>query len=162
MRPPIQSEKHIVQVTPTTVAASAIGKILVLEAKQLADVTTAPADVRAGAIVKAVYLEFWATSDDATQSSLIWCVYKKPTGAGNMTFAQLNALNAFDGKQNVLLTGQGLVAPNTQLPTPIFRGWVKIPKGKQRMGLGDQLNVNVAGIANGGTFCGLAIYKAYF
>ncbi len=162
MRPPINSEKHIVQVTPTTVAAAAIGKILVLDAKQLPDVTLVASDVRAGAVVKAVYLEFWATSDDSTQSSLIWCFYKKPQGAANMTFAQLNALHTFDGKNKVLLTGQGLVSASGGLPTPIFRGWVKIPKGMQRMANGDQLNVNVAGIANGGTFCGLAIFKAYF
>ncbi len=79
-----------------------------------------------------------------------------------MTFAELNGMQGFLGKNTVLMSGQGLVPPNTQHPMTIFKGWVKIPKGKQRIALGTQLEIVVSSITNGITMCGLFIYKEYF
>ncbi len=164
MRAVINSVKHIVQTTPTTVVAGAVGKITIAEGKALADIDTvlSTTELRAGAVVKAVYCEIWITGDGTEQSSATWVFRVRPPGEGNMTFAEINALHGFLGKNTVLFTGQGLVPPNTQHPMSIFKGWIKIPKGKQRIPLGGQLEIVISSITNGVTFCGLQIYKEYY
>ncbi len=162
MRPVINSLKHIIQTTPQTTAAAAVGKITICEGVALADVTTAAEKVRAGAVVKAVYCELWITGDGTEQSSATWLFRVRPPGEGNMSFAEANAMNAFIGKNTILQSGQGILPPNTQHPMSIFKGWIKIPKGKQRIALGTQLEIVTSSITNGHVVCGLFIYKEYF
>ncbi len=80
------------------------------------------------------------------------------------TAGQIAALHDYANKKNILFTAQGLVTPTDGGQVPVLRGWYKIPKGKQRFGLGDRLfltirNNNAAAIDI--NFCGLAIYKEY-
>ncbi len=160
MRPIISSRKHIVQRSPSTVAVTAIGLQTICEAVAPADVNL-NTEVEEGTVVKAVYCQYWMTSDDAAQSSVMCILEKVPAGATAMTFAQSQALDSYPNKKNVLQTMQGLVSTTTGTPTPVIHGWFKIPKGKQRMGLGDKINLNFVGIANGATYCGVSIYKSY-
>lgn len=163
MRAQINSVKHIVQITPTTVLAGAVGKITIAEGLEVQDIPVANVDnVRAGAHVKAVYCELWITGDGTEQSSSTWIFKKRQAGDGNMTFGEINAMQGFLGKNQILMSGQGIVPPNTQHPMSIFKGWVKIPKGKQRIALGDQLEIVVSSITNGIVMCGLFIYKEYY
>ncbi len=104
----------------------------------------------------------WTTSDDATQGSVITALQKKPANAGNMTAAQIADLDTYAGKQDIFEIHQGLVAPNIQSGTPIMRHWVKIPRGKQRFGLGEQLVFNILGQSEGATSCGFFIYKEQY
>ena len=88
---------------------------------------------------------------------------KYPSGLATATFTEMTNLTTWDGKKNILYTTQGL-ASNDGVGNPIavMRGWFKIPKSKQRFGLGDSLQLQ---IASRGTddikFCGVAIYKEY-
>ncbi len=161
MRPVIHAEKHIVQQSLATVASGALTVINIAIGKQ----TVAPATAihcREGSTVSAIYIEMWITSDDAAQGSVIVTLERRSGGLGAMTAADSAALDGYDNKKNVLHTFQGLVGPNVQPAMPAIRGWFKIPKGKQRMGIEDIFVLNIHGQSNGAAFCGFFVYKEQY
>ncbi len=161
MRAPIHSQKHMVQWTLTTIGTlgtmvsetflTAVGPTL----------NNLPSEVVEGALVKAVFVELWITSDDTAGSSFVITLEKQPGAGGAMDYAESIALDDYANKKNILYTTMGLVGPNDEVPTPIIRQWFKIPKGKQRMGLTDRLKLNISAITNGINYCGFATYKEY-
>ncbi len=163
MRAPIHSKKHINQISQSTVAQAAVGNTTLIRAVE--PQSTLPSEVEEGAIVKACYVEFWVSQDSASVvGSYTVALSKDPGGSSGMTAANLAALHDYTNKKNILFTGQGLLTPNDGGQVPVLRGWYKIPKGKQRFGLGDILRVSIRN--NNSTaidinFCGLAIYKEY-
>ena len=159
MRPRVNTDKHIVQFSLGATASGAITKL------KLAESVAAPAaadECRIGSIITAIYIEMWITSDDAAAGTAICTFQKKPPGAANMSTADSAALNAYVGKSTVFETHMGLLGPNVQVPIPVFKHWLKIPKGKQRMELGAQLVLNLHGQSNGLSFCGFVIYKEQY
>ncbi len=159
MRPPINSRKHIGQVSVTTVAAGALSVVTIANAKDIR--TTTNTDVIVGAEIKAVFVEMWVTSDDAAQGSTTVSL-EKIVGAGpGMTFANSQNMNDYGNKNNIFYVTQGLTPPNVQSGIPFIRQWFKIPKGKRRMALNDFLVLNISGITNGANFCGFFTYKEY-
>ncbi len=160
MKSPIHSVKHIVNLTPTTAASGTIAIVNFAVAVVSPDANTS-IEVVEGSVIKAVYLEFWFTGDDAVQGSMHGYFEKVPSGAPNMTFTQAANMTGYPNKNNVFISAQGLTPPNIQAGIPFFRGWIKIPKGKQRFALGDKLNLNWTGITDGTVCCGLVIYKEY-
>ncbi len=160
MKASIQSRKHIVQESVFTVAlgATTTKNVAVAVERTIANTVT---EVVEGATIKAIFLEFWITSDDAAQGSCSITLEKRSSGAGAITFAEAQALDSYANKKNILYFTQGLSPPNVQSGIPFVRGWFKIPKGKQRFGLGDILAINFTGITNGANICGMAIYKEY-
>ncbi len=161
MRPIIQSRKHLVQTTPTTTAAGVNTVIELVVAKQ--DPTdTSATNVPVGAVIKAIYLEYWYTSNSSSVGSAVTSIEKVPgSGDASMANADANTLHTYDNKRGILETHQGLLPTNVGNPIPMFRNWVKIPKGKQRFALNDRLNLNFNSIAEGTKVCGIAIFKSY-
>ncbi len=159
VRATINSEKHIVQKTLATTALGAIANLIIVEA---AVAPSAAQDIRVGAIVKAVWIEFWVTSDDTGQGSFTWSIEKRPGGNTAMTYANSIALNSYANKKNILKSGMGLTAGTGDNPAAFMRELILIPKGKQRFGLTDKLYLNVSGISNGINTCGFMIFKEYF
>ncbi len=131
----------------------------------LADVVSVPAggndDVLEGSTIKAVYIEMWIQSDAVTKGTATLTFEKKPAGVAVMTAAQSADLNDYVNKRNVFEIHMGLTPDLASNPVPFFKGWYKIPKGKQRMALGDRLMLNVNGITTGAVGCGFALYKEY-
>ncbi len=160
MRPRVHTEKHIKQQSLLAVAGGAITNIGIATA--VAVPTSAVLEVREGCTISAVYVEIWITGDDAVQGTAIVSLEKVPAGATNMTAAQSAALNAYPNKRNVFHVQMGLTPPNTQYPMASIKGWFKIPKGKQRMALGDELVLNIHGQSDGVSACGVFIYKEQF
>ncbi len=164
MLAPINSNKHYVHLTNTAIASGANINI------EHVDSVVAPAsanakDVEEGSIVKAVHIEYWiignGTVTDTTQFALI--VLKLPGGIPDMTYAETLNLGAYANKKNILFTSQGVInafRDGTQA-IPIIRNWVLIPKGKQRMGLGDRIVTVFAATGVAIRICGLATYKEY-
>ncbi len=115
--------------------------------------------------MKACYVEFWVSQDSASVvGSYTVILLKDPGGNAVPTTGNLAALHDYDNKKNILFTAQGLLTPNDGGQVPVLRGWYKIPKGKQRMGLGDTMRITIRN--NNATaidinFCGLVIYKEY-
>ncbi len=162
MKPPINSVKHIVQRSLVTIDTGTILNIGVAAADELPDSSS---KVRIGATIKAVYVELWyigSSSQPVTQTS---CLEKNVAGAPVMTHAEAQVLHDYPNKKNLYYTTQGIVGDANTNPAPLVRGWFKIPKGKQRFGLGDNLTFNIAALgeaANDLEVCGLFIYKEYF
>ncbi len=139
-----------------------VGTVL---AEALEGPSTTPSVIEEGAIVKSCYVEFWVSQDSATTvGSYTFILLKNPGGNANPLTGDLAALHDYDNKKNILFTAQGLLTPNDGGQVPVLRGWYKIPKGKQRFGLKDRLQVFIRNnnpSAIDVNFCGLAIFKEY-
>ncbi len=159
MKAIIHSNKHYVQQSRSQVGATAAANldiILAVEPELVSDVD----EVTEGAVIKAVFVEMWLL-DSGNDGSFIVILSKDVSGLGAIGFANANALGGFTNKKNVLYVTQGL-SPNNGVgnPVPIIRQWFKIPKGKQRFGLGDKLRLTIANNgANDLEFCGFFTYK---
>jgi len=161
LRPVIKTKKHIVQISQSTVGQALAVNIDILQAVEATSST--PDKIEEGAIVKACYVEFWVSQDSASTVGSYTCIlYKNPGSNASALTGDLAALHDYDNKKNIFFTGQGLLTPNDGGQVPVLRGWYKIPKGKQRMGLKDKLQIcirnnNVTAIDI--NFCGVAIFK---
>ncbi len=159
MKPVIHSQKHYVQQSRSTVATVSVVNLDIILAVE-GTVANAVDEVIEGAVVKAVFVEMWFL-DTSNDGSFVVTLEKLPSGLGNIGFAGMNALGTNTNKKNILYTTQGL-SPNDAIgnPVPLIRQWFKIPKGKQRFGLGDKLVLNVANNgANNLAICGFFTYK---
>ncbi len=159
MKPVIHSQKHYVQQSRSEVATVALVTIDIIKSVE-GTVANAVDEVIEGSIVKAVFVELWLL-DSANDGSFIVTLEKLPSTSPAIGFANMNALGTYSNKKNILYTTQGL-SPNNAVgnPVPIIRQWFKIPKGKQRMGLGDELVLNIANNGlNDLEFCGFMTYK---
>ncbi len=158
MRPPITSVKHIVQRSPTDTALGAIENISVAFAND----QTGNTNVKIGSVIKAVYVELWFIGTDQQTTSTTMTVEKKPSGLTAMSNADSANLGQYDNKNNIFFTSQGIIGDANSNPVPLHRGWIKIPKGKQRWSKGDLLVINVTGLTGDITTCGVFIFKEYF
>ncbi len=162
MRPIVTSVKHYVQVTLSSVSNGAVNIEFIAVAKDLQAVDD-PNEVVEGSVVKAIYVEFWIQQSSTAVGSFVAGVYKNPGGENTLTTAEAIALHDWNNKKNVFYTTMGLSPGNEEQIHNVVRGWIKIPKGKQRMGLGDQLNFFLRN--NNATedinYCGFATYKEY-
>ncbi len=161
MKQIIHSVKHYVQMTRSTVPTVTRNNEDIILAVE-GTVANGVDEVVEGAIVKAVYIELWVL-DAGNAGSAVVVLVKNNGSAGGPTFAQMNALGTYTEKKNVLFTHQGLT-PNDGIDAPrlVMRGWYKIPKSKQRFGLGDRLNLVIANNSAQDLFyCGFATYKEY-
>ncbi len=164
MLAPINSVKHIVQRFVTTVATAAVLNDVIVNAV-VASAVSDPTEVQEGSVIKAVFVEMWLAGTGASGISGAFnlTVEKYIADQPDMTSAQSLNLMTYPNKKNILYTTQGLIASDEGSPAmPLIRQWIKIPKGKQRFGLGDRLLINLANVSNVNfSVCGVYIYKAY-
>ncbi len=124
-----------------------------------------PAEIVEGATVKAVWVEVWVNNASAgTVGSFTAGVYKIPGTGVALTAGTAAALHDYANKKNILYVTQALAPTTDSANQLIYKGWIKIPKGKQRMGLGDQIvfflrNNNPSAVDI--NFCGVFIFKEY-
>ncbi len=160
MRPSINTEKHIIQSSLFAVASGAISNITIALSVRVP--ATTDTHVREGSKISAVYVEMWLSSDDAASGTAIVTLEKRSVTQTAMTAADSAALHEYGNKKNVLHTFMGLMPSNVQYPMAAIKGWIKIPKGKQRFGFDDTLVLNVHGQSNGLAGCGFFIFKEQF
>ncbi len=159
MKPIVHSKKHLVQQTRSQTATVSTSTLNIASALAIQNVDAVD-EVVEGSNIKAVFVEMWLL-DSSNDGSFVVGLYKAPSGVGPPTFTQTQALNNWANKKNLLYMTQGL-SPNNGVgnPVPIIRQWFKIPKGKQRFGLGDKLQLFIANPGlNNLEFCGHFIYK---
>ncbi len=159
MKPPINSKKHYVQTSQADITAGALLATTLITALPIADVNTVQ-EVQEGAIIKAVYIEWWLRGT-TNQGSSVFIICKLPAGANDITTTEIAALGNWDNKKNVLYCCQGLTTDSNTHPIAGYKGWLKIPKGKQRFGLGDKLKIFSFAQNLDLTVCGFATYKEY-
>jgi len=162
VRPTINSEKHIVQRSLSTIDGQTASTFIVVEAD---NDLPASRHVRVGAIVKAVYFELWYLGSASQPVVQTTTIEKLPSGLVDPTSVQMSDLNNYPNKKNIFYTTQGLVGDANTNPAPLLRQWIPIPKGKQRMGLGDKIIITIQALAEASNdleICGVFIYKEYF
>jgi len=162
---PINTIKHYVPRPQVAITAASIQNNVVVDAVSVASAGTNTFDVEEGALVKAIHIEYWLVeaglSGTATQFILI--LEKVPANQAPITFTQSLALASYPNKKNVLFTSQGTIqsALDGSPAIPVMRNWILIPKGKQRMGLGDQVVLSIATVGEALVTCGLFTYKEW-
>ncbi len=161
IRPTINSEKHYRQVPVFTVTQTNIANSGAVSVGHSPDGNIAT-EVRVGAVVKAVYVEYWIIAEAMATCSFTIAVEKIVGDGDSMTALQGADLNAYPNKKNVLYVTQGIVGDQNTNTVPVIRQWIKIPKGKQRFGLGDTLVVNFLANVSDMQVCGLVVFKEYY
>ncbi len=161
VRPVVHSVKHYVQLPINQIGFGTRENNIIVNALERSAVNAA-FEVAEGSILKAVYFEMWL-QNEGNLGEFIATITKDPEGSTGPTFAEMASLFTFTNKKNVLWSSQGLTSNDgVSGPVNIIRGWVKIPKSKQRFGLGDRINLNIANVsASDLVRCGLTIYKEY-
>ncbi len=160
VRPMVHSSKHYVQNSIETITAGTVLTktfIAAVAVDQKNDVF----EVEEGASVKAVYVEEWWRAGSLTGTSGQAIIYKSEGDTSAPSAAEIAALGDWDNKKNILYTTMGLINDQDSLAMPIYKGWLKIPKGKQRFGLNDKLRMSVFVTAIDGQLCGFSTYKEY-
>ncbi len=164
MLAPINTNKHYVHRTNQGVGSGTISVHSIVDGVVAPAVANAQ-DVRQGAVVKAVHLEYWLWGGGTTglDSQFNFVVMKLPSGLADPTAAQLNNLGSFENKKNVFFSSQGVLGAGVDgnQAIPVIRDWMLIPKGKQRIGLGDKIIVALTPTGTTMQFCGLTTYKEY-
>ncbi len=150
----------MVQIAIQTGMEGTIQNIKLAHAKQDFDASVST-EFQVGAHVKAIFVEIWLLKGGQQPGSVIVTVEKTVSGINTMTFTQAATLHTYLNKNNILYTTQGVVGDANTNPVPFYRGWIRIPKGKQRFAVGDQLYLNVSSVTEDTTMCGLCIYKSY-
>jgi len=85
-----------------------------------------------------------------------------PAGANEFSFAEIAALGTSLNKRNIFYTTQGLMNTSAGSATNIIRGWINIPKSKQRFANRDKLVLAISAAASIDIdHCGFATYKEY-
>ena len=157
VRPVIHSKKHYVQLSLSAVTG---GTVLTEEIVKSVENPTALDTVEEGTLVKAIYCEYWVRGGAADASGQA-IIYKKTGDTTNPSATDMAALGDWDNKKNILYTTMGLFNDPDENAIAIYKGWLKIPKGKQRMGLGDNINLSIFAPVVALDICGFATYKEY-
>ncbi len=163
MKAPIHSRKHYVQLSQSQIAQSAVLVTTISQAIEGASST--PTQVNEGAIVKAIWVEMWLVQDSASVlGSFTAGIYKNPGGTSTISAGNAAALHDWTNKKNLLYTTQALSPISDSALMLLYKGWIKVPKGKQRQGLGDRFQFFVRN--NNATaidmeVCGLFVFKEY-
>ncbi len=161
VRPMVHSVKHYLQRSIETVVASTVKETILIDAVNVS-VAGGASEIIEGSSIKAVYVEWWLRAGDTAAGSYVFLLEKRHKAAPAPNTTEMAALDAYDNKKNVLFVSQALVNDQDADATPILRQWVKIPKSKQRFGLGDLLSITV--FAQGAIDlhqCGFVTYKEY-
>ncbi len=161
MKQIVHSVKHYVQFPIDQIGTGTIQNITLVKAVE-STVANAATEVEEGSIIKAVYVQL-LLQNQSNLGEFICALEKAPNNSAGMTFAQSASLFTYNNKKNIFYVSQGLTSNDgVGNPQVTIRQWFKIPKGKQRFGLGDALVLSIANVsANNLDRCGFATYKEY-
>jgi len=160
VRPSIHSTKHYVQQSIGTSVPGTETHTSFIQGVAVSDKTTV-SEVEEGSQVKAFYLELWIRSAATAAASFTFIVCKRPSNTGVPSTAEMAALGDWDNKKNILYTTQGLTNDVDSTALNLYKGWIRVPKGKQRMGLNDHFSWHLSAVGQSINFCGFQTYKEY-
>ncbi len=161
VRAMVHSTKHYVQTSISSIVGGAAANVTVLDAVNVVDKNSLT-EVEEGSTVKAIYFEHWLKAGAASNvASFIAMIYKAPGGVTTFSFGNVAAIGNVDNKKNIFYTTQGLMNTEGGSATNIIKGWIKIPKSKQRMGLGDRIILVISAPSIDLDHCGFATFKEY-
>ncbi len=156
---PINTRKHIVDNQGGLVAGTQVTHTLVhgVDSASLASVS----DVNVGSKVQAIFLNVQvASSSTAALANVYMYINVNPSGAVNMPNG--NVTGASDLKKLILHTEMIMGEKNTTgIPRTLFKGVLRIPRGKQRFGQDDYLQIQLYSPGITWDYCIQCIYKEY-
>ncbi len=157
----VHSIKRYVQLGIDQIATGVREVNTIVQAVKSVDANTA-SEVTEGSSIKAIFFEMWL-ENQSNLGSFILTITKDIEGATGPTFGEMADLFNYTNKKNILYTTQGLTSNDVGgNPVPVLRQWIKIPKSKQRFGLGDGIHMNISNVsANDLNRCGFTTYKEY-
>ncbi len=162
MLAPINATKHYTNRSNTALVSGTINATTLVQSVVAPGVANA-FSVTEGAVIKAMFIEFWLKSSAAagedTQFNFNIC--KIPGGATPPDVTDMLNMGAYDNKKNCFFNTQGVIGDLTTQAIPLIREWLKIPKGKQRFGLGDRMVATVLSTGTAAQICGQSVYKEY-
>ncbi len=163
MLAPINSVKHYVGQPKANIA---LGTSLTLEIANVvaAPVSTNREDVAEGSMIKAIHFEYWLLGNgtEGQTTQFVMTIEKSSSNALAPTFADMLNLGGYANKKNILYTTQGLIGESlSSNAVPVIRDWLKIPRGKQRMGQEDRILITFATVDTPMNICGISTYKEY-
>ncbi len=156
----VHSSKHYVQQSIGTVVVGTNEDEVIADAVPVS-AKDAVFEVEEGNSIKAVYCELWIRSAATAAASFTFAFFKLPSGVAFPSDSAMAALGNWDNKKNILFTSQGLINDVDSTAMNLYRGWIKIPKGKQRMGKGDRIAWSLRTVGQSLNFCGFCLYKEY-
>ncbi len=161
MKAPIHSTKHYLQFPIDQISTGTVQSVTLIQAVE-STVANLAQEVEEGSVIKAIYIELWLQNQGNLGESIV-TVSKNPINNSGPTFANMANLFAYTNKKNILFTHQGLTSNDgVSGPVWILRQWLKIPKSKQRFGLGDTMTLNISNTSAGDlNRCGFSLYKEY-
>ncbi len=161
VRPMVHSSKHYVQFGISQVGFGTRETINLVKSVE-GSAADLDKEVAEGNGVKAIYIELWLQNQGNLGESIV-TLSKDPEDGTGPSFAEMAALNGYLNKKNILFTHQGLTSNDgVSGPVAVMRNWFKVPKSKQRFGLGDKINLNVSNVSsNDLNRCGFALFKEY-
>ncbi len=159
----INSIKHFVPFTNADTASGGIRNTVLINVVAKGAARSAVNSVEEGCKIFGTYLEYWlkgnGTTGTDTQFTCVVVLLK--SGATAPTVADMLNLQAYTNKKNILYTTQGVIGDSSTQGVPVIRNRIKIPKGKQRFGLGDSLNLIMTPTGENIQNCGIAVYKEF-
>ncbi len=158
VRPMVHSKKHYVQTSLETVTAGVPNHNVLVSALEN---PTSVEEITEGSTVKAIFIEYWIRSASLTPASGQAIIYKESSDTTTPTATEMAALGDWDNKKNIFYTTMGLFNDADADAINIYKGWLKIPRGKQRFGLGDTLRISVFSPSIDLHLCGFATFKEY-
>ncbi len=154
---PINSVKNIVDGTFLGVTAATVTKTLV--ANGVNNYTGLSGEVPIGATVKSVYL-FIQMLPSLGTANVDWYIWKGPLDL-NAGMPVPGATGGDANRKYILHEEKGIPGNAGDGAYPLtFKGVIKIPRGRQRFGEGDRLQINMVG-ADIYNACLKCIYKFY-
>ncbi len=141
MRPVIHTRKEIVDSTLLGVTAATNSTISV--ASVVNDYVGTAGTVETGSVIKWIYL-FVQILETATTNNVDFYIIKRPSGTVNPVPGAVGGVTA---RKFVLHEEKGIPGNSNDGAYPLtFKGVIKIPKGRQRMGEGDVIQVIARGV----------------
>ena len=162
MRARVNTVKHIVQLPLVTVGVGLFNQAVLVDAITKGGARTSTRDVEEGAIISACFVEFWIVNEGNAPGQFVCALLKLPAGVDPPDATDMLNLQAYPNKKNILFTSQGVLQSGAVQAVPIIRNWYKIPKGKQRFGLGDRLVFMTQAVGEDIDRCGVSVYKEQY
>ncbi len=154
---PINSVKNIIDGTFLGVAAGVITTVSVFDVVN--DYTGLSTQVPIGAKVSSIYL-FVQIQPEAVGTNVDWYIWKGP-GNISATMPTPGTTGGNVNRRYILHEEKGIPGTlNNGAPPLTFRGVIKIPKGRQRAGEADTMQIRIVGAAVYDA-CVKIIYKFY-
>ncbi len=162
----VNRQKHVIQ-AQNAVTIGGVGLTVDLIDTVDAPVSTGVSEQCASfSKVSSIFLhvEAIATSEQSTIPNLYFIIFKNP--GGNLTAPQGNLVGINDNKKYVIhqemIMGNGNVGANsTTAPRNMFQGVIRIPRGYQRNGVNDKLQIVFFSPGVEWSVCFDCIYQEY-